>query len=454
MQPVGKARIAIVDMPCRFAHGVSLHMPVSMCMSMPGARASPVLIGAAPFLLPWGPAFVPIGKAYVTIEVMLLLHRFGLDVIIDLHHLGWHLNVVGFLLHHDLRLAGNGDFDILRLVDRPVHDLGRLVHGHVDGLRLHHLWDVPGNHHRLLLRLLHRDVLWDKLGLDHGDVPYVLHDLLHTSLRVKEAAVALVLGGPLVGVILITDLAVVWLLSRVNMMVHHVFHRHLHVVRHRMGHPVHPCHVVRVADDLDGSRHSAGATNALVLAAVVLLGCIPQVLPVLGALGAILCIGNDVVSTHSSTLRPHPRNEHNTSSNGQHQDRQANAHGLAAIALVGRDLCTIPAADALPDVGHRLDIFVSSVAGPNIFPLPLRRHGERIGFETNAAHAGFETISLATVRSPSHRTSRCETRATHNSTRGCHFCSRHHGRANPCTTDHSCITRSRLDHHRPRSRCP
>lgn len=32
----------------------------------------------------------------------------------------------------------------------------------------------------------------------------------------------------------------------------------------------------------------------------------------LGALGAILCIGNDVVSTHSSTLRPHPRNEHNT----------------------------------------------------------------------------------------------------------------------------------------------
>ena len=28
--------------------------------------------------------------------------------------LGWHLNIVGFLLHHDLRFAGNGDFDIPR----------------------------------------------------------------------------------------------------------------------------------------------------------------------------------------------------------------------------------------------------------------------------------------------------------------------------------------------------
>mmetsp|Transcript_33388 Transcript_33388/g.71933 ORF Transcript_33388/g.71933 Transcript_33388/m.71933 type:complete len:244 (-) Transcript_33388:582-1313(-) len=243
-----------------------------MSMSMPGARASPVLVGAAPFLLPRGPSTVPIGKTHATIEVMLMLHRFSLDVIIDLHHLGWHLNIVGVLLHHDLRFAGNGDFDILRLVDRPIHDLGRLVHGHMDWLRLNHLWDVPGNHHRLLLRLLHRDVLWDKLALDHGDVTYVLHDLLHTSLLLKEAAVALVLGGPLVGIILITDLAVVWLLSCVNMMVHHVFHRHLNVVCHRMGHPVHPCHVVRVADNLHGSRHSAGTTNALVLAAIVLLG--------------------------------------------------------------------------------------------------------------------------------------------------------------------------------------
>lgn len=97
---------------------------------------------------------------------------------------------------------------------------------------------------------------------------------------------------------------------------------------------------------------------------------------------------------------------------------------------VARGRCK-PASNTLPDVGNRLYILVGSVAGPNIFPLPLRRHGEGIRFETNAAHAGFEAIGLATVRSPGNRTGRCETRAAHNSTRGGHFRSRHHGRANP-----------------------
>ena len=56
--------------------------------------------------------------------------------------------------YHIITIGGIPPTIIFRPSVANAQHLGRLVHGHMDWLRLNHLWDVPGNHHCLLFRLL------------------------------------------------------------------------------------------------------------------------------------------------------------------------------------------------------------------------------------------------------------------------------------------------------------
>ena len=73
LQPIGEAGVAVIDSATLMSHSCGKNMSVDVVASMPGARASHVLVAAAPRLLVRRPSEVPIGIAFLAVisEVML-----------------------------------------------------------------------------------------------------------------------------------------------------------------------------------------------------------------------------------------------------------------------------------------------------------------------------------------------------------------------------------------------
>ena len=73
LHPIGEASVAVIDSATLMSHSCGKNMSVDVVASMPGARASHVLVAAAPRLLVRRPSEVPIGIAFLAVisEVML-----------------------------------------------------------------------------------------------------------------------------------------------------------------------------------------------------------------------------------------------------------------------------------------------------------------------------------------------------------------------------------------------
>ena len=111
LHPIGEASVAVIDSATLMSHSCGKNMSVDVVASMPGARASHVLVAAAPRLLVRRPSEVPIGIAFLAVisEVMLRMLVDDLwrqvDIVVLVDDMRWrrhwdrHIVVVG-RLHH------------------------------------------------------------------------------------------------------------------------------------------------------------------------------------------------------------------------------------------------------------------------------------------------------------------------------------------------------------------
>lgn len=190
MQPIGEASLAIIDVPSGMTH---VHMGFAMAVdeAVPGSSATLLHLRTAIMLLVFGPAIVPVTETTVAINLHFRVDR---DIFVDdlcwQVHLSWdHFGMIDGLgvvdcvcmwasnrcLPATVKAFGvrpsileivQAIFTIVRVGHNllsVVDNFGWTFHGYLDVYNL-----GPLHRHRNLLCLIHRNDVWDFLGIfDH-----------------------------------------------------------------------------------------------------------------------------------------------------------------------------------------------------------------------------------------------------------------------------------------------
>mmetsp|Transcript_21016 Transcript_21016/g.49962 ORF Transcript_21016/g.49962 Transcript_21016/m.49962 type:complete len:816 (-) Transcript_21016:20-2467(-) len=426
VQPVGDPGVAVVDAASCMARLLG-HVRLQVETAMPGARAASGHLFTARLLFGVGPSEVPVGVAGVTVEVMLMLMlmMLMLRMVINADNLwgGWHGH--RHVLHHVVNWARHRHFDVLLVADGLVHGLRRHRHWQVDRINGNSHRHVLWHHHVLVFGLLHLDGFRHHLHLRHRDVAVVRDHLHRAGTLHEEAAVALLLGVPLVLPIPVASLTVEGPVWYIHMVQHHVLLGHWHRSWHRLGDAVDSGDVVRLPDHLglDAGVALRSASDVPQIAAVDLLLLVPELLPVVEAQVAVVDLQLVVAVAQ---VRAHPpggpeiSQKQQAHSQEEEEAAQADPNESAAVALVGGHLFTIPRASA---VAHVLDLVhgaICALALTHILPMLLLGGAAGVRLEANLAHAGLHAAVLAAGFQPagasSTATGKAATSTAHGST--------------------------------------